>query len=99
VLRHNRSGRMFPAALRLLWALKAKRLRRLRILLLGVVPELRGKGIDALLYHHIWTAGGARNITWGEAGWILEDNPVMNAALEKMGFRRYKTYRLYELAL
>lgn len=98
VLATNRSGRLFPAALRLLWALKRQRIRRLRILLLGVVPEYRGKGIDALLYHHIWTAGGRRGFSWGEAGWILEDNPAMNVALVKMGFRHYKTYRLYDRA-
>ena len=36
---------------------------------------------------------------WGEAGWILEDNPAMANAAERMGFRRYKTYRLYDRPL
>jgi GNAT superfamily N-acetyltransferase len=99
VLRANRSGRLFPAAFHLLWALKTRRFRRLRILLLGVAPEFRGKGVDALLYHCIWTAGIARGITWGEAGWILEDNTPMNLALQKIGFRHYKTYRMYNLPL
>jgi GNAT superfamily N-acetyltransferase len=96
VFRKNRSGRLFPMILKLLWALKAKRIRRARILLLGVLPEFRGKGIDAMLYHWIWTRSGERGIYWGEAGWILEDNPAMNAGLEKMTFRVYKTYRLYD---
>ena len=39
------------------------------------------------------------DITWGEAGWILEDNPAMNAGLEKMSFPVYKTYRLYDRPL
>jgi GNAT superfamily N-acetyltransferase len=96
VFRKNRSGRLFPMILKLLWALKARRIRRARILLLGVVPEHQGKGIDAMLYHWIWTKSGERGIYWGEAGWILEDNPAMNAGLEKMTFRVYKTYRLYD---
>jgi GNAT superfamily N-acetyltransferase len=96
VFRKNRSGHLFPMILKLLWALKAKRIRRARILLLGVVPEHQGKGIDAMLYHWIWTKSGDRGIYWGEAGWILEDNPAMNAGLEKMTFRVYKTYRLYD---
>jgi GNAT superfamily N-acetyltransferase len=96
VFRKNRSGRLFPMILRLLWALKARRIRRARILLLGVVPAYQGKGIDAMLYHWIWTRSGERGIYWGEAGWILEDNPAMNAGLEKMTFRVYKTYRLYD---
>ncbi|MFL5472649.1 MAG: N-acetyltransferase, partial [Gemmatimonadales bacterium] len=96
VFRTNRSGRLFPVIFRLLWALKMKRIRRARILLLGVVPAQQGKGIDAVLYHWIWTKSGERGIYWGEAGWILEDNPAMNAGLEKMTFRVYKTYRLYD---
>ena len=96
VFRKNRSGRLFPMILKLLWALKARRIRRARILLLGVLPEHQGKGIDAMLYHWIWTKSGERGIYWGEAGWILEDNPAMNAGLEKMTFRVYKTYRLYD---
>jgi len=96
VLRSNRKGRIFPAALNLLWSLKARRLRRARILLLGVLPEYRGKGVDAALYHWIWTHSIARQITWGEAGWVLEDNPAMNAGLVKMGFTQYKRYAIYE---
>jgi GNAT superfamily N-acetyltransferase len=96
IFRKNRSGRLFPMILKLLWALKTKQIRRARILLLGIAPAYRGKGIDAMLYHWIWTKSGQRGIYWGEAGWILEDNPAMNAGLEKMTFRVYKTYRLYD---
>jgi GNAT superfamily N-acetyltransferase len=99
LLRDNRSGRMFPAILRILWALKTRRLHRCRIALLGVLPEYRGKGIDAVLYHWIWSRGGAIGYGWGEAGWILEDNAAMNAGLLKMGFTVYKTYRLLDRRL
>jgi GNAT superfamily N-acetyltransferase len=96
VFRTNRSGRLFPVILRVLWALKTRRIRRARILLLGVIPAYQGRGVDAILYHWIWTKAGERGIYWGEAGWILEDNPAMNAGLEKMTFTVYKTYRLYD---
>lgn len=96
VFRRHRSGRLFPMILDLLWSLKMRRIRRARILLLGVRPDYRGKGVDAMLYHWIWTRSGERRIYWGEAGWILEDNPAMNAGLEKMTFKVYKTYRLYD---
>jgi GNAT superfamily N-acetyltransferase len=99
IFRTNRSGRLFPMIIRLLWAIKMKRIRRARILLLGVVPAYQAKGVDAMLYHWIWTKSGERGIYWGEAGWILEDNPAMNAGLEKMTFRVYKTYRLYDRPL
>lgn len=99
VLRTNRQGRMWPAALQLLWAVKRQTIRRTRILLLGVLPEYRGKAVDALLYHWIWTKAGARNMTWGEGGWVLEDNPVMNAGLTNLGMTPYKTFRVYERRL
>jgi GNAT superfamily N-acetyltransferase len=92
--RHN--GHIFPTVVDVLWSLKMKRIRRCRILLLGILPEYRGKGIDAMLYHWIWTISAKHGINWGEAGWILEDNPAMNAGLEKMNFTVYKTYRLYD---
>jgi GNAT superfamily N-acetyltransferase len=99
VLRSNRQGRMFPAALKLLWRLKTKRLHRCRILLLGVLPEFRNKGVDAALYHWIWLKSRDHGMTWGEGGWVLEDNPAMNAALTKLGMTPYKTYRLYDRPL
>lgn len=100
VFRKHRSGRLTPLLLaELLLALRLKRLRRVRILLLGVLPEHRGKGVDAVLYHWIWTKAKDLGFTWGEAGWILEDNPAMKAGLEKMEFVVYKTYRLYDRRL
>lgn len=99
VFRHNRRGYLLPVLPRLLWMLRPGRLKRIRILLLGVVPELRGKGLDAVLYHHIWSHGLELGYRWAEAGWILEDNAVMNAGLEKMGFTVYKTYRMLDRAV
>jgi GNAT superfamily N-acetyltransferase len=98
-LRANRNGRFLPALVRILWALKTRRINRCRIMLLGIDPAYRGKGLDAVLYEWIWSKGTGMGIGWGEAGWILEDNAVMNAGLRKMGFRVYKTYRLYERSL
>ncbi len=99
VFQKNRSGRMFPVVLKLLWMLKTRKIHRSRILLLGIIPEFRGKGFDAVLYHWIWTAAAKIQIGWGEAGWILEDNAAMNAGLVKMGFTVYKTYRMLDRPL
>ena len=34
-----------------------------------------------------------------QAGWTAEDNDLINRAIELMGARRYKTYRIYERSL
>lgn len=96
---HNRRGYLLPVLPRLLWSLKTGKIRRIRIPLLGILPAYRGKGLDAVLYHYIWTNGQRIGMRWGEAGWILEENTAMNLGLEKMGFSVYKTYRLYDRPL
>ena len=83
----------------MLWAKLRRRFWRMRILLLGVLPEFRGKGIDALMWHRIWSNCELIGIRWAEAGWILEDNALMNNALERMGFRVYRRYRVYQRTL
>jgi GNAT superfamily N-acetyltransferase len=96
-LKHNPSGRLFPGILKVLW--HAGKTHRARVLLLGVVPEYRGRGIDGLMYDWIWTHGAKRGYVWGEGGWILEDNVPMNNAALALGFRPYKTFRVYDKAL
>ena len=51
------------------------------------------------MYHWIWEKGHALGHRWAEAGWILEDNPAMSNALERIGFQRYKTLRMYDRQL
>jgi GNAT superfamily N-acetyltransferase len=96
-LRTNPSGRLFPGLLRVWWA--SRSVTRLRVLLMGTVPQWRGRGIDALLYKRIWDEARALGYDWSEAGWVLEDNLPIRNALERMGFERYKTYRVYERPL
>jgi len=96
-LKKNPSGRFFPGILKILRA--ARKIDRVRVILLGTLPEWRGKGVDALLYRGIWENGYAKGFRWAEAGWILEDNFPMRNGLLRMGFEAYKTYRLYDKAL
>ncbi len=99
VFRKNRGGHLLPVLLPLFWALKRETIRRTRILLLGVTPEYRGKGLDAVLYQWVWSRAAQHGMYWGEAGWLLEDNPAIIAGMVKMGFVQYKTYRLYDRPL
>ena len=96
-LRANRSGRIVPGLLKVLWA--SRRITRIRVLLLGVLPEWQGKGVDALLYRRVWEHGRKKGYDWAEGGWVLEDNHAMVNGLVRMGFAPYKTYRVYERPL
>jgi len=97
-LRTNRSGRLFPfGILRVLW--NQRRITRIRVITLGVLPEYRRTGADALLYEWLWRHALALGYGWGESSWILETNAPMRNALERMGFTVYKTYRVYERPL
>jgi len=95
-LKHNPSGRIYGIP-KILWY--ARKIHRCRILLAGTLKEYRGGGIDALLYHWVWTKGAIHGYYWGEGGWILEDNAPMVSAALQLGFRPYKTYRIYDKPL
>jgi GNAT superfamily N-acetyltransferase len=97
-LRYNPSGRLFPFGLfRLLW--HQRRIRRVRGLTLGVLKEHRQTGADAVLVEHSWRVGRALGYNWGEASWLLETNYAIRNPMEKLGFRAYKTMRIYDRAL
>jgi hypothetical protein len=79
---------------KMLWA--ARRIDRARVLLLGIKPGFRRRGIDALLYLETLHAARALGFSGGEIGWTTEDNDLINRAIESMGARRSKTYRIYQ---
>ena len=95
---HKLNGRLTPLALaKILWY--KRRVTRLRVLILGLLSEWRGKGIDVLLYLAIFRNGTAAGMREADLSWILEDNHKMNAAIERLGGRIYRTYRVYEAVL
>ena len=73
-----------------------KRVKVARVLVLGVVPEWRGRGVDALLISRLIRGGMALGIEGGELSWILEDNTLMNRAIENLGGKLSRRYRIYE---
>ncbi|MDZ4746573.1 MAG: GNAT family N-acetyltransferase [bacterium] len=97
-LKHNKSGGLLGGVFHLLT--KKKKIDLVRIIVLGLLPEFHGKGIDAAIYHEIGARAKAKGIVKGEASWILEDNVMMNRGLQhEMHGDRYRTYRLYEKRL
>jgi len=88
-------GRLTPWGLaRFLW--HRRRLEGVRLMALGVIPEARRRGVDALLARELLAALRRRGDRWVEAGWILEDNTVTRRTAERWGGRVVKRYRIYE---
>jgi len=94
VILKKTAGKLFPTgALRLLCG--ARRLRDYRLWGLAVLPAYQGQGLDVLLYLRLFTALAPRGIRL-EANYILEDNLRIRNALEKLGMKQIKRYRVYE---
>ena len=76
--------------------LASRKIRRVRLVTLGIKEGFRKRGLDAILYLETLKTARALGYTGGEISWTLEDNHLINRAIESMGGRRYKTYRLYQ---
>lgn len=95
-----RDGRLFPfGLLKLLWYTRPGAIHSVRIPVMGVLKEYRGRGIDAVFYYDHYVEGMRKGYREGDIGWILETNTLMIRAAEMMGGKRYKTFRIYEKAL
>jgi GNAT superfamily N-acetyltransferase len=98
ILKKIPNGKLFPTGLfKLLFGIK--KIDTIRVLILGIIKELQHGGLGSMLYLETFRRATARGIYKGEFSWILEDNHTMNRALESMGSKLYKTYRIYEKSL
>jgi hypothetical protein len=94
------NGRLFPfGLLKILWEIKVRRIRTIRVLTLGLVPEHRGTGLDAMLYLELFRTSVRKGYWDGEFSWMLEDNLAIRKAMENFGAHIYRTYRLYDRAI
>ena len=82
---------------KLVWQWKIRRkVSWIRAFALGVIPEYRELGIDALFYFKTAQAALKKGIKMVEMSWILDNNDSMNRPIIAMGGEVYKTYRYYE---
>jgi len=79
--------------------LAARRIRRLRLITLGIKEGYRRQGLDAILYLDTISTARRLGYSGGEISWTLEDNHLVNRAIETMGGVRSKTYRIYRRAI
>jgi hypothetical protein len=78
---------------RFLW--ERRRVKGVRTILFGVIPEFRGRGLDVVLTTESVQIGLSRGYTSVEMGWTLEDNDLINGYLAELGAlsRRFRIYR------
>ena len=75
------------------------RIKRVRLVALGVVPKYRRNGIAEMLVLRTIEEAMIKRGLVGEASLILEDNQLMNRFLAAIGPEKYKTYRIYRRRL
>jgi len=91
-------GRLWPWSIvkLLLWK---RRIRTVRVITLGILPQWRGVGLDSALIVESLARGRKLGITGAECSWMLEDNEPILASIRSIGAREYRRYRLYEKSL
>jgi GNAT superfamily N-acetyltransferase len=93
-----RDGRLLPFGWwRLLTGMKS--IKTARLFTLGVVPGYRKRGVESLLCLETALRAKELGYTAGEIGWTLEDNDLVNRAIETMGGQVYRRYRLFGASL
>jgi hypothetical protein len=72
-----------------------KRIRKARLIALGVVEKYRRTGIAEMLVLRVMEETMIKRGMTGELSMTLEDNYMINRFLGAIGATRYKTYRIY----
>lgn len=66
-----------------------------RMLMLGVHPAHRGRGLELLVVNEIIENCIKKGWEKAELSWLLEDNKAIISVVEEAGCRKTKTYRIY----
>jgi ribosomal protein S18 acetylase RimI-like enzyme len=93
-----KNGRLFPFG----WykpLVGMKSIKHGRLFTLGVIPQYRKRGLESLLFIETVKRGKAAGLVGGEIGWTLEDNDLINRAIETMDGRLDRTYRILGMSL
>ena len=71
------------------------RLKRMRLVALGVVPKYRRSGVAEMLVLQMIENGMLQRGFFGECSLTLENNHLINRFMQAIGADPYKTYRIY----
>jgi hypothetical protein len=89
------NGRLFPWRL-IRFMSEARKIKRVRTVIMGVLPDYRGQHIDDIFYLKAIEQGLLSDIRESDCSLIVETNTKMIHALEPLTPEHYKTYRIYE---
>src|SRR5213593_5232831 len=76
-----------------------RRIRKGRLIALGVVEKYRRAGIAEMLVLRVIEETMVKRGITGELSMTLEDNFMINRFLEAIGAQRYKIYRIFNRSL
>ena len=71
------------------------RLKRMRLIALGIVPKYRRHGVAEMLVLRMIENGMLQRGYFGECSLTLENNHMINRFMQAIGADPYKTYRIY----
>jgi ribosomal protein S18 acetylase RimI-like enzyme len=63
--------------------------------LMGVLEEYRGRGIEVALYTHVIKEGLRKGFQEVEMSMVVESNTPMISSVERLPVERYRTWRIY----
>ena len=95
VFKYIKNGKLFPFGI-FKFLLKRNSVNSARIMILGILDEYKGMGIDMALYQCLKEIFSKYHISKAEACYVLETNRRMNAILNKFSDGVNKKYRIYE---
>jgi hypothetical protein len=104
-LTRDLDGKLFPFGwAKLLWRLRAPKVKTIRVPLMGIRKSLQGHRVASLMafqmIEYIRRDGTEKfGATEGEIGWILDDNGPMRSIADAIGSKVTRTYRVYERLL
>ena len=93
------NGRLLPFAWTKLLFGGIKKTRHARLYTLGMLPEYRKRGLEAMMFAETVERARVVGVEAGEIGWTLEDNDLINRAIESMDGTLDRRYRMLGLRL